>query len=202
MTSSSYRRTGYGGVLTERGYVHRRAPPTEAGRSPSSGTFRPRRHRPPRHSLLEVLSQAPPSKPQSESAAPGAEGGPAEWRMSWHGLDAALHRLAPAVDSRPVLLAWDLNQTLSGRNVGFTGGRKGLEGVLSQHHLVAYTAEQPSSLPDCRSVDHVCGPALRQRGSTPPSVVSGLGSGWREQLARARCSSRGRRRAAAAAGSS
>ncbi len=78
-------------------------------------------------------------------------------------MDAALGRLAPDLDSQRVLLAGDLNQTLSGPNVGFARGRKELEEVLSRHRLVAYTAEEPSGLPDCASVDHVCGPALSHR---------------------------------------
>jgi hypothetical protein len=52
-------------------------------------------------------------------------------------LDAALERLAPLVDAGRVLLAGDLNQTLSGRNVGFTGGRKRVEELLSRYRLVA-----------------------------------------------------------------
>lgn len=101
--------------------------------------------------------------PLPEGTAPGAEDGPAQWRMVLTRLDAALKRLAPLVDSQRVLLAGDLNQTLSGRNVGFVGGRTRLEELLARHRLVAYTAEQPSSLPDCRSVDHVCGPAMPNR---------------------------------------
>lgn len=101
--------------------------------------------------------------PLPEGAAPGAADGPAQWRMVLTRLDAALERLAPLVDSRRVLLAGDLNQTLSGRNVGFAGGRTLLEKVLSRHDLVAYTATASSRLPDCPSVDHVCGPALPYR---------------------------------------
>ncbi len=101
--------------------------------------------------------------PLPDGAAPGVQDGPTQWRTVLTRLDAALERLAPAVDSQRVLLAGDLNQTLSGRNVGFAGGRKRLEEVLSRHRLVAYTAEQPSRLPDCPSVDHVCGPALPRR---------------------------------------
>jgi hypothetical protein len=98
-----------------------------------------------------------------EGAAPGADDGPAQWRMVLTRLDAALERLAPVVDSRRVLLAGDLNQTLSGRNVGFAGGRTLLEKVLSQHHLIAYTATASSKQPDWPSVDHLCGPALPHR---------------------------------------
>lgn len=101
--------------------------------------------------------------PLPEGAAPGAETGPAQWRTVLDRVDAALARLAPAVDSRLLLLPGDLNQNLSGRNVGFAGGRKQLEEVLSGHRLVAYTAEQPSRLPGCPSVDHICGPALPHR---------------------------------------
>lgn len=101
--------------------------------------------------------------PLPEGAAPGAEDGPAQWRTVLTRVDAALERLAPAFDSRRLLLAGDLNQNLSGRNVGFAGGRRRLEEVLSRHRLVAYTAGEPSRLPDCPSVDHVCGPALPHR---------------------------------------
>ena len=78
-------------------------------------------------------------------------------------LDAALERLAPVVDSRRVLLAGDLNQTLSGHNVGFAGTRSLLEKVLSKHDLVAYTATASSRQPDYPSLDHACGPALPHR---------------------------------------
>ena len=105
--------------------------------------------------------------PLPEGAAPGAEDGPAQWRKVLTRLDAALEQLTPAVEPGRVLLAGDLNQTLSGRNVGFADGRKRLKEALFRHRLVAYTADQPSRLPDCPSVDHVCGPAL----PTTPSLA-------------------------------
>jgi endonuclease/exonuclease/phosphatase family metal-dependent hydrolase len=112
--------------------------------------------------------------PLPEGAASSAEGGPAQWRTVLARLDAALERLAPSVPSRRLLLAGDLNQTLSGRNVGFTGGRQRLEELLSRHRLVAYTAEQPSKLPGCSSVDHICGPTLRHRLDHWPAAAEHL----------------------------
>ena len=100
------------------------------------------------------------SPPLPDGATTGAQSGPAQWRTVLARVDAALGRLAPTVPSRHLLLVGDLNQTLSGSNVGFAGGRALLNSVLGRHRLVAYTAEQPSKLRGCRGVDHVCGPAL------------------------------------------
>jgi hypothetical protein len=112
--------------------------------------------------------------PLPESTAPGAENGPAQWRTVLDRLDETLGRMAPVVDSRRVLLAGDLNQNLSGGNVGFAGGRRLLEEVLCRHRLVAYTADQPSRLPGCSSVDHVCGPALPPRFEPWPAAADAL----------------------------
>lgn len=112
--------------------------------------------------------------PLPEGAAPGAEGGPAQWRAVLARLDAALERLTPAVPAGRLLLAGDLNQTLSGRNVGFAGGRQRLEEVLFRHRLVAYTADQPAKLPGYSSVDHVCGPTLPHRLDAWPAGAEDL----------------------------
>lgn len=112
--------------------------------------------------------------PLPEDAATGAETGPEQWRTVLARLDAVLERLAATVSSGNLLLAGDLNQTLSGRNVGFAGGEKLLKQVLYRHHLAAYTVEQPSKLPGCTSVDHISGPALPLRHQPWPGAADSL----------------------------
>ncbi len=59
--------------------------------------------------------------PLPDGTAPGAHDGPAQWRTVLKRVDAVLERLTPHVGRGRVLLAGDLNQTLSGRNIGFAG---------------------------------------------------------------------------------
>ena len=116
------------------------------------------------------LRNAPPLP---DGTAPAAHDGPAQWRTVLTRLDAALERLAPRVGRERVLLAGDLNQTLSDDNIGFAGGREALEKLLRRHRLRAYTAEEPSLLPDCATVDHLCGPAVpHQVGGWPRSATA------------------------------
>jgi hypothetical protein len=126
-----------------------------------------------------------------EGAAPGADDGPAQWRTVLDRLDTALERLAATVDPDRVLLAGDLNQTLSGRHVGFTGGRGQLEEVLARHRLVAYTTKAPSRLPGCPTVDHICGPALPHQLEPWPDLAEPLSDhrGYIVQLTAAASSS-------------
>lgn len=116
-------------------------------------------------------NNAPPLPPQ---AAPGAVDGPGQWRSVLASLDLALQRLCGLVAPDRVLLAGDLNQNLSGKSVGFKGGRDLLGGVLRRHGLQAYTAAEPALLDEYGTVDHVCGPAVPAAVERWPDVAAGL----------------------------
>lgn len=116
-------------------------------------------------------NNAPPLPP---GAAPGAVDGPNQWLSVLASLDLALQRLSGLVAPGRVLLAGDLNQNLSGKPVGFKGGRDLLAGVLGRHGLLAYTAQEPSLLAQYGSVDHVCGPAVPAEVERWPDEAAGL----------------------------
>lgn len=112
--------------------------------------------------------------PLPSRAAPGATDGPSQWRSVLGSLDLALRRLSGLVPPGRVLLAGDLNQNLSGKPVGFKGGRDLLNGVLRRHQLRAYTAAEPSLLDEYGSVDHICGPPVPCEVARWPDEAAGL----------------------------
>ncbi len=99
-------------------------------------------------------------------AAPGANTGPEEWHHVLGKLDEAINRLSSM--NLPIVVAGDFNQTLVGFMVGSGEGRERLEKLQG---LTAFTADAPSALAGCHSVDHIFGPSSTLPLNVFPSLA-------------------------------
>jgi len=109
------------------------------------------------------------------SAAPGQDTGPEQWHHVLGQLDKAMGRLRASWPYRPLVIAGDFNETLSGLVVGSTEGRKRLDEFLRKHGLTALTADAPSAKEGCLSVDHIFGPSVEAEVATFPTIAEVAG---------------------------